>query len=127
VHNTICTGNAGDELKKSNLCEECFEASNPSHAHALTSALKAGCRYCGGEPYTGSGHALDCSSESMRMSFMCKACAEEYFGFLGQKLPGFGDPDATKEQKAEIRKNMRDVFAEVETHMKKWVAGRNSQ
>jgi len=59
---------------------------------------------------------------------MCKPCAEEYFRFLRQKLPGFGDPDITAEQIAEMQKhNIAGVLAEAKEHMKKWVKGRDSQ
>ena len=59
---------------------------------------------------------------------MCKSCADEYFRFLRQKLPGFGEPDLTTEQIAELRAhNIAGVLTEAQEHMKKWVAQRDSQ
>jgi hypothetical protein len=64
---------------------------------------------------------------SVKLSFMCKSCAEEYFRFLGRKLPGFGEPDITTEQIAEMRtRNIAGVLAEAQEHMKKWVTERDS-
>jgi hypothetical protein len=127
-HETHLTNIVGDVPKQRHLCEECFEASNPTQAHELTTALKAGCRYCGGEPYTGSGHSLDGLSGTMKLSFMCKPCAEEYFGFLRLKMPGFGSDTLTKEQVAKLAKyDKAAIFTEAEEHMKKWVAERDSQ
>ena len=111
------------------LCDDCFAASNPTQAHELTTALKAGCRYCGGEPYTGSGsgHSL-AELSTTKLSFMCKPCAEEYFRFVRQRLPSFGDPDITNGQIAELRThNIGEVLTEAKEHMKKWVAEKVSK
>ena len=128
THETHCTNIAGDVPKARHLCDECFEASNLTQARELAKALQAGCRYCGGEPYTGGGHSPDGLSGTMKLSFMCKPCAEEYFRFLRQKLPGFGEPEITNEQIAEIRThNMADVLTEAQGHIQKWVAEKNSK
>jgi hypothetical protein len=122
----ICHGDSAHEGKS--LCRECFESANLAVVSGMTKAWEAGCRYCGGEPYSGGGHSLDGLSGTMKMSFKCKSCTEEYFRFLRQKLPGFGNPDITTGQAAEMRKrDMAGVFIEVEEHMKKWVADRDSQ
>ena len=128
MHETHCTNIAGDVPKQRNLCEECFEASNPTQAHELAKALQAGCRYCGGEPYSGGGHSPDGLGGVRTLSFMCKPCAEEYFGFLRLKMPGFGSDTLTKEQAAKLAKHdFGAIFTEAEEHMKKWVAERDSQ
>ena len=122
--NTIKDG----EVTSRDLCDECFATSNPSQAHELATALKAGCRYCGGEPFSESGHSLSGLSGIRNLSFMCKACAEEYFRFLRQKMPGFGSDTLTEEQAATLAKYDRaEIFTEAEEHMKKWVAERDSQ
>jgi hypothetical protein len=122
-HETHCTNTGGDFPKQRHLCEECFESSNPIQAHELTTALQAACRYCGGEPYTGSGHSLDGLGGTMKLSFMCKPCAEEYFSFLRQEMPGFGSETITKEEIAKIVKCDRAaIFTQAEEHMKKFVA-----
>ena len=124
IHTTHIVGGV---LTHSNLCESCFEGSKPTEASTLAAAVQAGCRYCGGEPYTGSGHSLGGTRSSSRPSFMCKPCAEEYFRFIRQELPFFGDPDITTEQIAELRThNVTAVLAEADEHMKGWVAGRGS-
>jgi hypothetical protein len=54
---------------------------------------------------------------------MCKPCAEEYYRFLRQAWPGFGDPSISDKQIANINASDRlAVFTEAEGHMKKWVA-----
>ena len=124
VHNSFILG---EVVKHSNLCEECFKASKPTEAHNLAAALQAGCRYCGGEPYTGSGHSLGGAFSPPKLSFMCKPCAKEYFRFIRQSLPHFGDADITTEQLGELRThNIAEVLTEADEHMKKWVAGRSS-
>ena len=125
VHNTIISG---DVLKKGDLCDECFGISKPVEASNLATALKAGCRYCGGEPYTGSGNSLVTVNGAVKLTFMCKPCAEEYFRFIRHQLPSFGDPEITTEQIAELRThNIAGVLSEADEYMKRWVAGRISQ
>ena len=63
------------------------------------------------------------------MSFMCKPCAEEYFGVLQRQFPGLGDPDRTEEQLALLISKFKSCdfranLAELEEHMKQWVANR---
>jgi protein-arginine kinase activator protein McsA len=122
---------SGDVLKKSDLCDECFETSKPTDASNLAAALKAGCRYCGGEPYTGSGNSGVTVNGAIKLSFMCKPCAEEYFRFLRLKMPGFGSAALTKEQAAKLAKHncaaILTELTEAEEHMKKWLSERNSQ
>jgi hypothetical protein len=124
VHTTHIVG---DTLTHSNLCESCFEGSKTPEASGLAAALQAGCRYCGGEPYTGSGHSIVESRGPLKLSFMCKPCAEEYFRFIRQELPHFGDPDITTDQIADLHtQNNAAVLTEAVEHMKQWVTRRNS-
>ena len=117
VHTTHCSNIAGDVPRQQHLCGECFEASNPTQARELAEALQAGCRYCGGEPYSGGNHSPGGLSGTMKLSFKCKPCAEEYFRFLRQKLPGFGEPDITTGQIAEMRtRNIAGVLTERRAH-----------
>jgi hypothetical protein len=124
---TICVSGAGDiPPKQSDLCVECFEASNPAGVSGITKAIEAGCRYCGGPFHIGGGDPLATLSGARKMRCLCKRCAEEYHGFLGRELPGFGNPDITKEQIDQIRtRNFAAILTELEAHMKKWVAGRD--
>jgi len=125
VHNTFIVG---EVVKHSNLCEGCFEATKPTEARDLATALQAGCRYCGGEPYSGGGYSLAGSSGGRSMSFMCKPCAEEYYRFLREKWPSLGDVAITDEQIAAIhRTDAAAVFREAEEHMRTWVAERKSK
>src|SRR5271169_4280723 len=112
IHNTSIVG---EVVKPSNLCEECFEASKPTEARDLAKALQVGCRYCGGEPYSGGGYSLAGLSGGRSMSFMCKPCAEEYYRFLREKWPGFGGVAITDEQFADLhRTDDAAVFREAE-------------
>jgi hypothetical protein len=57
-----------------------------------------------------------------KLSFMCKSCSDEYYGFLRLKLPGFGSDTLTKEQAAKLAKyDTAAIFTEAEEHMKKWI------
>jgi hypothetical protein len=136
VHFTACSSPAVEEPKHIDLCQECFEASDLEEARSLPkdfqATLQAGCQYCGGEFYSGGSDSLALLGGVRKMSVMCKPCAEEYFGFLRRKLPGFGDPDITKEHMAALAANFKAcdfpaILAELEEHMKQWVAKRKSQ
>jgi hypothetical protein len=128
IHNTEIDG---DVTRHSNFCDSCFEASQPTEARDLTAALQNGCRFCGGEPYAG-GHAPPTGlSGAFRMSFMCKPCTEEYYRLLDQKLPGFVACASTATVSDELIAKVRAcglsaVFTELENHMTKWVAEKNS-
>jgi hypothetical protein len=53
---------------------------------------------------------------------MCKPCTEEYYRFLRQKWPGFGETTITSEQIAKIHtSDISSILIETEDHMKKWV------
>ncbi len=114
------------------LCQECFEASGVEGAAELPAALQAGCRFCGGEAYGGGIDSLAMLDGIRKVSFMCKSCSDEYYGFLRLKLPGFGDPNLTKEQMATFLAKFKScdfhaILVELEAHMKKWVAERDSR
>jgi protein-arginine kinase activator protein McsA len=112
-----------DVLRHGNLCDKCFEASKPAEARDLATALQAGCRYCGGEPYGGGDHPIARLSGVRKVSFMCKPCTEEYYRFLRQKWPGFGETTITSEQIAKIHtSDISSILIETEDHMKKWVS-----
>src|SRR5205807_1707053 len=98
----------------------------------LTAALRAGCRFCSGEPYAGGCAPPAALSGALRMSFMCKPCTEEYYRFLDEKLPGFvtcaSTATVSDELIAKVRaSDLSAVFTELENHMNKWVAEKNSQ
>jgi hypothetical protein len=59
---------------------------------------------------------------------MCQSCAEEYFGFLRQAWPGFGEGLVTDEFLSKFAaSDSNAVLIEVEAHMKKWVADNKSR
>jgi len=127
VHTTHCTNIADDVPKQSHLCDECLESSNPAQVGELRNAFEAGCRYCGGRSDSGGFDPVAMLRGIREMSFTCRPCAEEYFRFLRQTLPGFGEATITTEQIAVIRThNMAAVLMEADEHMKKWVADRGS-
>ena len=114
---------AGDVQKSRDLCEQCFQAAEPRQASDLGAALKAGCRYCGGEPYAG----VPGSTSAPGISFMCKPCSEEHYRFLDHKIPGFVECARTATVTDDLIAKMRAcdfsaVRTEVEDHMKKWGA-----
>jgi protein-arginine kinase activator protein McsA len=91
---------AGVDSKTTNLCIDCggsFDGAKEAR-HLAAAWSNARCRYCGGHPHTGGPDLV------RGMSFMCQPCAEEYFRFLGEKWPGFGDVAITKEQIARIHR-----------------------
>jgi protein-arginine kinase activator protein McsA len=117
----------GDTQRHLNLCGKCFETSKPADARDLTTALQSGCRYCGGEPHIGGADPIVGIRGIRKSSSMCKPCAEEYYRFMRQAWPGFGDPSISDEQIANI--NASDgpaIFTEAEEHMRKWVADKKS-
>jgi protein-arginine kinase activator protein McsA len=123
---------AGDVQKSRNLCEQCFQTTEPAQASDLGAALKAGCRYCGGEPYAGGGSALPGQASVCAVSFMCKPCTEEYYRFLDSKIPGFVEcgrmATVTDDLIARMRAcDMSTIFADIEVHMKKWAAERDTK
>jgi protein-arginine kinase activator protein McsA len=117
------TQTAGSEVQGHlNLCRECFEASKPADSRELATALQAGCRYCGGEPYIGGADPVTRIYGIRKSSFMCKLCAEEYYNFLRQAWPGFGGTTITTKQIAKNRtSDISSILIEAENHMKKWV------
>jgi len=123
LHFTQVSCDAGVVSKTTNLCSECGESfEGPAEAREAAAAWKdARCRYCGGEPHVGGGHSLDPLSGAFKISFMCKPCAEEYYRFLSEKWPGFGDVNITDEQIASINRTDKvAVLRHVEEHMKTW-------
>ena len=136
VHFTTCSSRAVEEPTHIDLCQECFEASDFDEKRALPAdfagVLQFGCRYCGGEFHSGGLDPLALCGGERKMNVLCKPCAEEYFGYIRSKLPGFGDPNLTTEQTAMLVANLRAcnfpaTLAELEEHMKQWVAKRKSQ
>jgi hypothetical protein len=133
THFTSVQGNdvtcvAGDDPKEGNLCQECYEASNPTEAQEVARATAAGCQYCGGTPYSGGPDSLAKLSGAGRWRFLCQRCTNEYYGFLRRKMPGFRSTNVTKEQIDEIRKHdFPAVLRELDEHMKLWVKGRDSK
>lgn len=120
IHNTQIVGAV---LKRSDLCDKCFEFSKPNENQGLAAALQTGCRYCGGEPYSGGDDPIAMLSGVRKVSFTCKSCADEYSRFLRQKWPGFGEPTITTEQIAKIRtSDSSPILIEADEHMEKWVA-----
>lgn len=91
----------------------------------LSATWEAGCNYCGGEPHIGGLDAFEALSGSSKIAVMCERCADEYFGFLNQTWPGFGEVTIMDKQIANINKSdTAAVFREAEEHMSKWVAKR---
>lgn len=129
MHNTEV---AGDVQKTRDLCERCFQATEPARAVDLAAALKAGCRYCGGEPYAGGVSLLPRPTGIHGISFMCRPCSEEYYRFLDHKIPGFVEcartATVTDDLIAKVRAcDFSVILTEVEGHMKKWVADRGNR
>ena len=153
VHFTVCTGSPedgpklnDDGPKDTDLCQQCFEVSDLKVAIDLPADFQvshlAGCRYCDGESASGGLDPLALLGGIRKMRYICMPCAKEYYicmpcakeyyGFLGVKLPGFGDGNRTKEQMDLLVANLKAcdfpaVILELDDHMKEWVAKRKSQ
>lgn len=109
--------------KETNLRADCAQSPPGLEGLANLDAAFNGapCRYCGGEPHSGGPDPIALLSGIQRASLMCKPCSEEYYRFLGEKWPGFGDLAITEEQIANIRSSdSAEVVREAEEHMKKW-------
>ncbi len=129
VHTTHCTDTADDVPTQQHLCDQCFQAVEPARASGLSAALQAGCRYCGGEPYAGGGSPFAGPGGAHGITFMCKRCTDEYYRLLDQKVPGFTEcaktATVTNDLISKLRaSDMSAIFAEIEGHMRKWVAER---
>lgn len=137
VHYTVCASPAVEDPKHLDICLECSATSDFKGVRELPTdfqaALEAGCRYCGGEFDSGGFDPLALLGGVRKMSVMCKFCAEEYYGFLSLKLPGFGDCDLTEEKAAVLVAKIKScggfpsILAELEEHMEQWKAKRKSQ
>lgn len=120
---------AGGVQRRRDLCEQCFQATEPAQAGGLAAALRPGCRFCGGEPYAGGGSLLP-GPAVHEITFMCKPCSEEYYRILDHKIPGFVKCARAAAVTDDLIARMRScdlsaIFTEIELHMKKWVAERN--
>jgi hypothetical protein len=92
---------------------------------AFDSAWSTGCQFCGGKPSSGSASWMSGGSDSSHVRVMCEACAGEYFRYIKEKLPGFGNPDITDEQIIKLcESEVGEVVRDAEKHMKNWVARR---
>ncbi len=112
----------GDVITSSNICPECFEATEPKRSQELFSIFQAGCHYCGGEPdCTAPDLSADLRGEQ-RLWALCKRCRREFYRFCNQKLPGFGQAKMAPEQIAQVPA----LLAELDEHMKKWVSERGN-
>jgi protein-arginine kinase activator protein McsA len=136
VHWTIENGDDSQGVKKLDLCEEClkgvpfFEEERSIHA-----ALEEGCQYCGDKP---GGKASACGFAPFPMlrggpiKFMCSSCADEYNRILEQKFPRLFNHTLTSGEGAMLiseYKSSRDfpaVLAELDEHMKQWLAKKKS-
>jgi protein-arginine kinase activator protein McsA len=119
VFNTHCTNVVGEVPKTSNLCSECWEASSPT-AREIAAAWRAGCIYCGGEPFASAPDLSAGVSGTPKTCVLCRPCNQEFYEFINLKLPGLATGSFTPEQTA----NIHSIFAEVHEHMKKWASKR---
>jgi hypothetical protein len=81
----------GDDITKGNLCAKCSEGAAPDFA----SLVQAGCHYCGGAFHCGAPDLSAQSSGNLKLSALCKRCAEEFYGYCERHLPGFGTEAGT--------------------------------
>jgi len=114
------TNIAGDAITTQNLCNECFEFRDASRAQELSSVSQAGCSYCGGEPQCTCPDLSAASGDAQKLCVLCGPCAQEFYRFIGLKLPGFATGKITPEQVPQVP----TVLAELDRHMKQWVSGR---
>jgi len=121
-HITNVTSTAGDVPTTRDLCSECFETFSPI-TRDLAAELRAGCCYCGGEPYCACPDLAAALSGAHRTRAICSRCWQEFSRVMSVKLPGMGRGSIAPEQAA----NLPAIFTEVHEHMKKWVLDRGSQ
>jgi hypothetical protein len=103
------------------LCSVCFESMGPPGIQELlTTAREAHCRYCGA-PATvwGAGpRGLDSGVPERRS--LCGRCADEYNRYLGAAMPAID----TKLPETELAAAMRQLYEDVEKHLREWAAQR---
>ena len=121
-HVTNVTSRADDVPTTSNLCGECFEAFSPD-AREFAAGLKAGCCYCGGEPYCACPDLAAALSGAHRTRAICRLCWQEFSRVMSLKLPGMERGSIAPEEAA----NLPAIFTELHEHMKKWVLDRGSR
>jgi uncharacterized repeat protein (TIGR04138 family) len=107
VFTTHCTVSDREEestTTQRNLCEPCFEIENPEGWGKMQAELESGCRYCGRKE-----GATTCSS-----------CLQEFRRFMDQK--GYSFSREKKKMTADALSRMQAMVADIEQHMKAWVA-----
>ena len=120
-HMTFASGNIDEVPTTADLCGECFEASSPLAREALAE-LRAGCCYCGGEPYCSCIDLSVALHRGPKTRVLCNPCSKEFYRVMRLKVPGMGRGIITPEQAA----NLPTIFAELHEHMKKWVSERGA-
>ena len=119
---TNVTSIAGDVPTTSDLCGECFETFSPT-TRDLAAELRAGCCYCGGEPFCACPDLSVVLSGVHRTRAICKDCWQEFNRVMSVKLPGMRRGSVAPEEAA----NLPATFTELHEHIKKWVSERGSR
>jgi protein-arginine kinase activator protein McsA len=120
VHTTHVTD---DVLTKQDLCSECFELGMPSQANESFSVFQSGCHYCGGTPGSTCPDLSAAAGVDLKLRALCGSCAQEFYRFVGLKLPEFAKGGIAPAQMSQVV----TIFAQLDRHMKQWVSERDSR
>jgi DNA-directed RNA polymerase subunit RPC12/RpoP len=113
-------------MTKSDLCNECFEASSPAAKELSSAARAARCQYCGGQPCAGGTDFMAMGTGIQRMKYMCMPCSMEYHRFVQRESRQLLAQGASNLSQMEQIAALQKVQEAAESHMKKWISNREN-
>lgn len=100
---------SGDNGKRSNLCDECFEATSSAEiVQSVADLLSARCQYCGGKACSGDVDYLALAEGIQRTWYLCESCSREHVRYL--------------KRHSRSNRSLRALNDAADAHMKQWVS-----
>lgn len=118
----------GDEVTKTDFCEECFRSVGSHEANEAFSVFHYGCFYCGGQVVAGTAPPPGAGNEQQTIG-LCRPCWDEMHAYILRTVPDLGGKKPTPELIAEklTPEQLAEALnlqAKVHEHMRKWVSWR---